>query len=937
MERQMDKPMRDLIDIIHFTENVSTKIHGLLDEAEIYMTVKEEFAKSKRYGATIFLLTDDGSKLKVAETATYPGKVKAAEKAAGLRTKEHKFELNKSSILSQVVREEKTIQTNISGLLSEMFPRPLAYIISKILGYEKRPFIATPLKRRGKTMGALAVSSTELAEHFIPSVKNLARHISTALELAAEHTERKRIEEELVHERHLLRVLMDNIPDAIYFKDAASHFMRINRAHAQKMGLNNPKDAVGKSDFDFYAAEFARESYSDEQKIVKTGQPLINKIEKARTTDGRFHWVSASKVPIKDKEGRVTGIVGVSRDITERKKIEERYRDLVEKEKDIIYILDDGGNITFASPAVETILGYRPEEVIGKNFMVLIPKEWQEKTGVDFNNLLKKGEITAETVLLDKKGQLHFVEYSSTVIKEENKVVGTRGIVRDITERKIMEERIAYLASIVDNAKVAIATVDMNGIVTYCNKATEEMLSWASKEVMGKPMARICPNAGKQIEVTMTEGFCLDKELEYVKKDGSSLLCSTSTFLMRDKDGNPIGVGGIAIDTTDRKKAQEMLRESEEKYRVLVESAADAIFTLNEAGDFLSANQEAARAMGKTPEDMISKNMYDLFPKDIADFQMARIKAVFQTGNPILADENVTQTKFGQRWYSTTVIPIRDSNGKIIYVTAIARDITEKKKMEEKLKEYTENLEEIVEERTRKLKEAERLAAIGETAAMVGHDLRNPLQVIINTAYLGEEMVKSMPSPCRELAEKKGAGELFRTVGEQVEYMNKIVSDLQDYARPLKPELVEISLHQLINNTLSTIRVPETVKVSVEIEEDLNFPKLMVDPTMMKRVFINLITNAVQAMPDGGKLTIRAFRTKEAAFVSVQDTGVGISEENLSKLFQPLFTTKPKGTGFGLAVCKRLVEAHDGSITVESKVDKGSIFTVELPLRKEVK
>jgi len=287
-----------------------------------------------------------------------------------------------------------------------------------------------------------------------------------------------------------------------------------------------------------------------------------------------------------------------------------------------------------------------------------------------------------------------------------------------------------------------------------------------------------------------------------------------------------------------------------------------------------------------------------------------------------------------------STFPVK-SGGKV-EVMGIARDITERKKMEEKLKEYTENLENIIEERTRKLKEtqeqllkAERLAAIGETATMVGHDLRNPLQVLINTVYLGKEMVKSMPSPCRELTEKEGLKELFRTVGEQVDYMNKIVSDLQDYARSLKPELAETSLHQLINDTLSTIRAPETVKVPVMIEK--GFPKLMIDPTMMRRVFTNLFTNALQAMPNGGQLTIRAFTTEEDAFISIEDTGVGIPKENLDKLFHPLFTTKPKGTGFGLPVCRRLVEAHDGSITVESKVGRGSTFTVKIPLRKEVK
>ncbi len=247
---------------------------------------------------------------------------------------------------------------------------------------------------------------------------------------------------------------------------------------------------------------------------------------------------------------------------------------------------------------------------------------------------------------------------------------------------------------------------------------------------------------------------------------------------------------------------------------------------------------------------------------------------------------------------------------------------------------YSDYLEELVEERTEELKKtqrellkSQRLAAIGEVAAMVGHDLRNPLQSIVNMMYLAKEKLNSTPLQGSELLK------LAETVEEQVRYMNKIVSDLEDYARPLKVELAPTDLHKLINETLSNIKVPDTVEVSVMIEDDLDFPKLIVDAALMKRVFINLITNALQAMPDGGHLKIVAKRTEDSALISIQDTGVGIPEENTDKIFQPLFSTKAKGQGLGLPVCKRLVEAHNGSITFKSKAGKGSTFTVEIPLQ----
>jgi len=209
------------------------------------------------------------------------------------------------------------------------------------------------------------------------------------------------------------------------------------------------------------------------------------------------------------------------------------------------------------------------------------------------------------------------------------------------------------------------------------------------------------------------------------------------------------------------------------------------------------------------------------------------------------------------------------------------------------------------------------------------------LQVLVNTLYSMKKKFESVPTADRDVLERAGLLECRKTIQEQVEYMNNIVSGLQDYARNIEPKLEETNLYKLVNDVLSTINVPKNINVSVLIPEDL--PKLMIDSALMRRVFTNLITNALQGMSDGGKLTIKATKTEEATLISVEDTGIGIPKENMDKLFHPLFTTKAKGTGFGLPICKRMVEAHGGTITVESEVNKGSTFTVEIPLRTEVR
>jgi PAS domain S-box-containing protein len=264
------------------------------------------------------------------------------------------------------------------------------------------------------------------------------------------------------------------------------------------------------------------------------------------------------------------------------------------------------------------------------------------------------------------------------------------------------------------------------------------------------------------------------------------------------------------------------------------------------------------------------------------------------------------------RWIREEAKVVRDTDGKPIEVNGYWTDVSERKRLEEELVK------------------SQRLATIGETSAMVGHDLRNPLQGIAGIVYLAKRDLES-----RKAADRKAAAALLDTIQEQIVYMDKIVSDLQDYSQPLAPKLTETNLPNLIRQTLSTINIPEAVKVTVEIEKPAE--NAMIDPTLMRRTLTNLTINAIQAMPKKGKLTIRARSKRDSTIMTVEDTGAGIPRKNLGKLFSPFFTTKAKGQGLGLAVCKRLVEAQGGTITVKSKPRKGTAFTIKLPRgRKEV-
>jgi signal transduction histidine kinase len=254
------------------------------------------------------------------------------------------------------------------------------------------------------------------------------------------------------------------------------------------------------------------------------------------------------------------------------------------------------------------------------------------------------------------------------------------------------------------------------------------------------------------------------------------------------------------------------------------------------------------------------------------------------------------------------------------------------RRSEQQSQRYHKRLGEEVDRRIRdmqqvqdKLIRSERLAAVGELASGVGHELRNPLNVIRNCGYL-----------LRISLREKNEAEVINTLAildKQIDIANKIVTDLLDFTRITPPSQVRVDVKNLINESLSWITVPP--QVSLRINSDGNSRPVRADPEQISRVFANIISNAIQAMnTEGGELTIET--DEDGDFVSVKfgDTGCGIPAWNLEKIFEPLFTTKPKGFGLGLAISKRLVEENGGKIEVTSQAGQGSIFTVKLPLEK---
>ena len=309
------------------------------------------------------------------------------------------------------------------------------------------------------------------------------------------------------------------------------------------------------------------------------------------------------------------------------------------------------------------------------------------------------------------------------------------------------------------------------------------------------------------------------------------------------------------------------------------------------------------------PDEMVDWDPEDLLyaPLKLAD---GRILGVVSMDDPV----------DGRRPTKESLAPLE----MFLYQAAVA---IENARLLQRLKEYSVHLEEKIEERTQQLRnmqmqllKSERLAAIGELAGMIGHDLRNPLTGIAGaTYYLKTRLSSNLDEKSREMLE---------VIGKDVECSNKIINDLLEYSREIKLDFKETNPYSILRDTLSSLKTPANIQLLNEARKGL---KIKVDVDKMQRVFMNIIKNAFDAMPRGGALTIKSEKTGGDVSFSFNDTGVGMSKATIEKLWTPLFTTKAKGMGFGLPICKRIVEAHGGKISIKSTLRKGTTTTVTIP------
>jgi PAS domain S-box-containing protein len=703
------------------------------------------------------------------------------------------------------------------------------------------------------------------------------------------------------------------------------------------------EDTIGKTVYDFMPTNQHKKIRKAINEVFRTGEVVSFETSVFGPDGSMLRW-STRLNPVKN-HNKIISIAQISINITKCKQAEEKlpeseqiYCSLIDDVLDSleigILILDDSFKVVWVNEALERYFGLRREDLIGKDERQLIrkqikdifekPETFVEKvlTTYDNNTYIENFKCR---VLADDQRKDRLLQYWSQPIRSGPFVGGRIEHYTDITERKKTEEHLRIMGAAIASSINAIVITDVEGNLTYVNNSFLEMWGHENdKQILGKSIVKFCQTeekASKVIDILRNGGSWIG-ELTAKRKDSSVFDVQLSASPVIDDNGELICMMGSFVDITEKKRLEQVICQSEEKYRTLVESTGETIATINEEGVFLFINRIGAERFGGKPKDYIGKTMWDLFPKKIADRQAADVRKVINTGK----ERNVvalTELQGQLRWYNTSIVPLRDCDEKVTTVIVIARDIHEFEQVEEELNKYRE-----------KISQVEQLASVGTLSATLAHELSQPLTVIRLSIQNSLAELETMSCPSTVVEDlKKGLSEISS--------VTSIIDRFRNFARVSSERTVKIvDLREIAEKVVELLDESAwRAKVTLQVKGMDKLPPIYSHEKEMQQLFYSLVENAIQAA-NGKKsrqVIISGVARNEHIELKFSDNCGGIAPETLERIFEPFFTTKnaSERTGLGLCVVKRIISRLNGKVRVESKLGKGSTFFVTLPIKGE--
>ena len=466
------------------------------------------------------------------------------------------------------------------------------------------------------------------------------------------------------------------------------------------------------------------------------------------------------------------------------------------------------------------------------------------------------------------------------------------------------------LAALVESSEDAIIAKSLDGTILAWNASAERMYGYSAAEMLGRNIAVIIPPDRPDELTNITRRIVSGERIQHfetarVAKDGRIVEVSLTVSPIKDESGAVIGASTIARDITVKNAHLQQLKDSEERLRSIVEAAVDAVIVIDARGAIEAFNPGAERLFGYTGAEVAGKNVNMLMPEPYHSEHDGYMRRYLETGEQKIIGigrEVTAKRKDG------TTFPVHLSVGEMTLngqrkFTGIIHDLTSRVAMEERLREQAA------------------LVRLGEMAAVIAHEVKNPLAAVRGAIQV---IGKRLGAGTREAA-------VVDDIIARIDTLNLLVRDLLLFARPPQPHPIPIDVLGVLGITVDLLRADDSHS-SVAVTIDGEAPQILADAELLKIVFLNLLINSAQAMKGQGEISLQVSRDGSDCVVVVTDTGPGIPPEVRGRLFTPFVTTKARGTGLGLSTVRRLIEAHHGSIRVDSPDSGGATITIRLPL-----
>jgi len=763
--------------------------------------------------------------------------------------------------------------------------------------------------------------------------RDAAGIITGILGCAIEITEQIKAQQALMNERNLMRTLIDYLPDSIYVKDKYGKIRLGNMAMTKNKGLESPQDLIGKTDFDLHPQHLANQYHQKEQDIIRSRKPCLDEHEISLGPDGEMKSILTSKVPIIDSNDQVTGIVGISRDITKFKEAEraledseKQYRALVDNALVGVYKSDVDGNLLYANPAMIHLLEYESLEQIQT-----INTQHLYKTVPDrarfLTTIRETGKVDKfETTLVTHRGNEVDV-YLSAVLEGET----ISGMIIDITEQKRTEQALRESEEkhrlLVENQTDLVVKTDADGCFLYVSDSYCELFNKSRDELLGRSFQPLVHPEDRENTLEAMENLNREPYVCYIEqramtKHGWRWLAWADKAIL-DKNGAVREIVGVGRDITDQKRAEQALRESERNFREIFEHIQEGFFRFNHAGELLLVNPRFTEMMDfSSTEEMQGRKFSDAHT--FKNYSWEKFLQDIDTKNSI---HNLKTT-----WYTRTdreikvrinAYCVRDENGKILYYEGTAEDITGEAVMEQQLIH------------------AQKMESMGQVAGGIAHDFNN-VMASISGAIQMMELIDS---------QQQEQQKYFEMIKASIARGKSVTDRMTTFARSNAPEIRTMPLGEFMTSIRDIAFHTLDKNIEIKLESFSGNDYVRAEKSQLQQVVLNLCINAADAMETGGTITlgIRKPNTDEKykyqkdtdsrfLCLTVSDDGSGIDKEIQEKIFEPFFTTKEpgKGTGLGLSVAYKIIQNHNGWIDLQSEPGKGTTFTIGLPVAEMI-